>query len=106
MSVDQTTPGIQRIDGANWHNQEEFSITWDTEAWSDIDDLYCDIYLMIYKEGPNYVLIEEGQLITEERVPYDLGEFVFQRYNRLQPLSQYRTGLFKLVPHVVGRYSG
>ena len=105
MSVDQTTPGIQRIDGANWHTKEELIITWDTEAWSDID-LYCDIYLVIYKEGPDYVVIEhvEDGLRIAERVSYDLGEFRFRRFTELS--SQIRTGILKLVPRAVGGDSG
>ena len=94
MSVDQTTPGIQRIDGANWHNQDVFSITWDTEAWSDIID-HCDIYLLIYLEEQDYVKIAGGLLIAE-RMSYDAGAFVFQRFTEL---PQFRTGIFKLVPH-------
>ena len=100
MSVDQTTPGIQRIDGANWYDQpDEFNITWDTEAWSDMID-HCDIYLMIYLEETDYVQILFLSVIAE-RVDYDEGEFVFKR-SSLYTVPAFRTGIFKLVPHGEG----
>ena len=59
---------------------------------------YCDIYLMIYLEEQGYVKIA-GALLIAERVSYDTGEVAFQRFTEL---PQFRTGIFKLVPHGEG----